>query len=214
MKIAHHARSIGLFICAMLVALPACAEKLVYTYTSQPLTYQSALLYGRPFDLDDAGSPVLTVSYVADGNSYSTPTVDISGYPGDYSVKPTWYLAQWTPITSFALQIASIPHTLDEQLADQQFFFYHDDNDIDMLQSLSNVWDYHGGENILLGPIEITWASDNTGTWTVTPFVPVPEPEAWAMLLIGLGLFGWMAWRRKRAAGMLGTGYRRDCAWA
>ena len=193
MKSPLHAVSSMLIACSVLAAPLAIADEL-YTYTSNPLQLESLRLYGQPYTGDvglPSPSPVFTVSYVKRSNWTSTPEVSISGYPDDFVVTPTWYIGG-----SFGLALAPIYKTLEDRLSDDHFYLYHDPL-TDLLELRTNVWTFHVGNYLVLGPFEVTWSNYlNPGQWTVTEISPIPEPREYALMLAGLAFIGWKA-RRK-----------------
>jgi hypothetical protein len=94
-----------------------------YTYTSNPLTFDSARLYGRPYGSEsDFPVPTFTVSYIIrDDGWMAAQSASGSGFDGDYSITPTWYGTD-----SFAFALAPIYHSRENRLSDQHFYIYHD----------------------------------------------------------------------------------------
>jgi len=71
--------------------------------------------------------------------------------------------------------------------------------------------DFGGGTGVggadLLGPgVPTTVANSTIGSWLVMsgPVAPVPEPEIYAMMGIGLGVLGWLGRRKKLKNSALG----------
>jgi hypothetical protein len=183
-------------IAAALFGSPQAHGAQLYTYTSNPLTFDSAKLYGRPYGSEsDFPIPSFTASYIIrDDGWISAQSASVSGFDGDYSITPTWYETD-----SFAFILSPRYHSREDRLTDQHFYFYHDPI-TDYLETRANVWTYHVGNYLVLGPIETTWANySNPGQWTVTQVSVVPEPATYGMMLGGLALIGWQARRKRRS---------------
>lgn len=167
-----------------------------YTYTSNPLTFDSAKLYGRPYgDASEFPDPVFTFSYIVrDDGWMSAQSASVSGFDGDYTITPTWYGEQ-----SFGLYLSPRYRSDADRRTDRHFYIYHDPL-TDYLETRSNVWTFHVGNYLILGPFETTWAGySNPGQWTVSQVSVVPEPSTYAMMLGGVAIIGWRAWVRRRS---------------
>ncbi|MCL2591338.1 MAG: PEPxxWA-CTERM sorting domain-containing protein [Betaproteobacteria bacterium] len=73
------------------------------------------------------------------------------------------------------------------------FIYYADGTSTELAFLLTN-FDFDNGN------LKISWSSSETITGITLAYAPIPEPETWAMLLVGLGVVGTVTRRRRTTA--------------
>ncbi|MDP2867767.1 PEP-CTERM sorting domain-containing protein [Methyloversatilis sp.] len=155
-------------------------------------------------EYDPAGLADIRVGLVANishANAYAYfPFSAASGLAGDIVFNAGRFGAGWTPLWFYAVAQHELGHTLG--------MGHYESSDVPAAPpAQSSV--YEGPVFALDGEMIVALQGVyGGGTGSVTPLSAVPEPEAWAMLLAGLGLVSALARRGARPV------HYRECAHA
>lgn len=221
MELTQQLKAFGAMVAVCLGASPAWADTR-FTYTSDPLDWESSKLYGDPYVLGDDVSPVFTLSFILPGNwtallspatffMPAAPQIGVTNYTDPYTFMPNasnkvtvglnGEVTDWN--FSYAFDPIVTPNTDPvEKLVNRRIKIFSKNGettcDCDVLQERFNTATYLSGHvPFLIGPVEINYR-DGTGpgNWSVAAISAIPEPSTYGMLLGGLAMIGYAA-RRK-----------------
>ncbi len=226
MNLMQHMKVFGAIGFVCLSAHPAWADTR-FTYTSDPIDWESSKLYGDNYVIGDDVSPVFTLSFILTGNwtalaSPATffmpvaPQIGVSNYTDPYTFKPNaankvtvglnGEVTDWN--FSYAFDPIVTPSTDPvEKLVNRRIKVFSKNGDstcdCDVIQERYNTATYLSGHvPFLIGPVEINYRdyrdAVEPSNWTVAAISAVPEPSTYGMLLGGLAMMGYTA-RRKSA---------------
>lgn len=227
MKCMRHIAVLGTLGCAFLGA-DACADETRFTYTSDPIEWESSKLYGNDFVIDEDVSPVFAVSFLLPGNWLTLsapatftipnqPDITLSNYtqPSTFgpntgnmvTVGPNGDVTNWN--FSFAFDPIFVPtgNPLDdavEKLINSRAKIFSKQGgttcDCDVVQMRYNTATIlSGGHPFLIGPVEVNYRDGNQpANWSLALVSAVPEPSAYLMLLSGFALLAFAARKQGR----------------
>lgn len=180
---------------------------LEFTYSSDIVPWQSALLYGEPdYELGSYYPPSFTLSFTSEGSLNNTGPTTFSITNPQVTTDPDFFENIFLEPSSYG----NLTLNADGSVESWDLFLglteYMEPGDFDFGRYLSifssggvgscncdrveldgNMWLYRGWGYQLLGPIEIYYAGINdVSHWSVTEIADVPAPASGILLLTGL----------------------------